>query len=367
MIFSLIVCIICMYIYLKKNRIRIKDNKKNNIKGNIHQLGFNMYNRRSKLDKKIIYIADIYFCKQEVSQNRYDLLKYLSNLNNINVIHAENINNNIQLIKNCDYIIFYLIRPDAHISSYNIFRTIPFIQNIIKNDKIYFFIEDIYHTRDICKITNRFKIYNIILSMKHKDIKNNLLSYNQYLNIKEYSPLIDNSIFKFPYNNLKEIKKYDILIYGHMHKNIYPLRRYLLEILKKYNDTFKIKVISLSDGDYKLKDGMYINEGLSTLISQSYLTLTCNSKYDFLLKKYLEIPFSGSMILGNIPSNYDFFFNENTIEYVDIFMEEHEIIDKIKNALRDKDKLLQKTYQLYQSVKHFNFKNSSLYLDKLLN
>ena len=46
------------------------------------------------------------------------------------------------------------------------------------------------------------------------------------------------------------------------------------------------------------------NEELSKLINESRFTLVTSSSYQILLKKYMEVPMSGSTMIGDIPPDY---------------------------------------------------------------
>ena len=46
------------------------------------------------------------------------------------------------------------------------------------------------------------------------------------------------------------------------------------------------------------------NEDLSKLINESRFTLVTSSSYQILLKKYMEVPMSGSTMIGDIPPDY---------------------------------------------------------------
>ena len=46
------------------------------------------------------------------------------------------------------------------------------------------------------------------------------------------------------------------------------------------------------------------NEELSKIINQSRFTLVTSSTFQILLKKYMEVPMSGSTMIGDIPPDY---------------------------------------------------------------
>ena len=189
-------------------------------------------------------------------------------------------------------------------------------------------------------------------------------------------------------------KKYDILLYGsrvyhyeykreeidaiqdyirqyethtntvvdeHTKISFYPLRCKLESVLNNIRDKYRIKIVPESCYDSKVA-----NEELSTLINESYMTVACSSIADVLLHKYLEIPASNSVILGDIPSDYKEVFEGNIVE-VNAFMSLDEIQSIIENALQEKAVLVEKGKRLHDIVHmDHNLRRASQSFDGML-
>ena len=127
--------------------------------------------------------------------------------------------------------------------------------------------------------------------------------------------------------------------------NFYPLRNRLENVLIRFSHKYSIKILP----EFTIDGANIVNEELSKLINQSYLTIACPSIADVLLHKHLEISASKSVILGNYPSNYKDLFKDNIIE-VNEYMCDEEIINIIDNALLDKNKLNEMSERLYNKI-----------------
>lgn len=289
----------------------------------------------------IYIIADLNSFRKEISLNRVTMLLSLAKMDDIRLVYDKHFNY-YNIHKN-DIIIFFFIRLSSHKSCFLVKDYINFLKPI--KVKKYIYIEDFYKTQEIHKFCQYHQLDNIIYSMKHEHLKNELLAYNPDYNIYSLHHHFDLSIFP---QTIPE-KEYDILFYGCTEKNVYPFRYLLLQILKKLSTKYKIKIIPFTS--YKKTPSSIVQHHLYHEISKSYLTVATQSQFDFLIKKYQEIPLSGSMILGNIPSNYSDLFNENTIVFIDDTMNENTIIKKIEESLENKDELLQKTIELQKIIR----------------
>lgn len=300
----------------------------------------------------MIYIfADILSFSKEVSQNRLFMLKYLGEQDDIKLIFNNNFNK--ENIKEDDNILYFMIRTFSHPSVQFIIRMIQKTRDI--DCKKFIYIEDFYESETIHEFCKKYKFKNIIYSMKHKVLKEKLLKKNPEYNISSLHHHFHLDMFP---EKIPE-KKYDILLYGFCDKRKYPLRDFLKKILEKYKDKFRIKIIPLKN--YRIKSWSVIGKKLYNEISKSYITIATTSKYDFLIKKYQEIPLSGSMIMGNIPTNYSDIYTKDTIINIKT-MNENEIIKKIDKALSNKETLLEKTRKLQEKMREM-FSMENLYLE----
>lgn len=161
---------------------------------------------------------------------------------------------------------------------------------------------------------------------------------SRYLNMKKFK-------------NYKLEKKYDILIYGNRH-NFYPLRYRVNQLLLKNKNKYNLYIVKNSNA-FRAKE-KYINENLSKVINQAYLTLATSDAhygdYSLLFDKYLEISASYSCPLGNIPKHYQDVFKNNMIE-ITMNMTDEEIINIIDKALSNKKKLLEMTDRIHNIVR----------------
>lgn len=179
------------------------------------------------------------------------------------------------------------------------------------------------------------------LLQKYKDYFPNkfITNFNsRYLNMKKFK-------------NYKLEKKYDILIYGNR-SIFYPLRNRIEKLLRKNKHKYNLYIIKNS-GAFRAKEN-YINENLSKVINQSYLTLTSSGAhygdYSLLFDKYLEISASYSCPLGDIPEHYQDIFKNNMIE-ITMDMNDKEIINIIDKTLSNKKNLLEITNRIHNIVR----------------
>ena len=294
---------------------------------------------------KILIIANIKKFIIESSTTRLQFLNYLDTFDNICVAgpstkyeYNDNINI-VDLIKNVyndenpDIIIHYMIKPKG------IFGKI-LVKGLNKiNIQKCLWIEDIFHVEDYIRIIKLYNFSILMLSINNQLYKNKYLRYNRQLKILEMNHYINTDIFC----NKETEKIYDIVMYGLINKTYYPLRYKVNNILKKYKNKYKIKIIDhpgYNINKKKTKD-IYINEDLANIINQSYICICTKSKCDFLLKKYIETAACNTIICGDIPSDYKDEFKDNIIE-INVSMTERKIISILDKALSNKDELIKK-------------------------
>ena len=165
------------------------------------------------------------------------------------------------------------------------------------------------------------------------------------------------------FKDYKLDKKYDLLIYG-SRGDFYPLRVKLKNILTKLRKKYKVKIIGQTGGLEKMN---VCNEKLSQIINQSYLTVATTGKIASIpFFKYNEISASNSFLLGDIPEDYRELYEGNIVE-VTLEMSEEEIIKKIDEALKDKDKLIEKTNKFSEKIrKEHNLDEFTKDLDSII-
>ena len=302
----------------------------------------------------IVFIADMQVFAKESSLNRYRTLQDLEKEADVRVVTPQNFK--LQTLDKKDVIIFYFLRPHAHASVDSI---IPLVQPVISRcHKIFFYIEDIYHIEKIMSLCRRFQIYKLIFSISHQKFQQRFPSH---YSIQVWDHSIDLTLFR----NLDQPKRYDIVFYGNINPKIYPFRARLFRVI--FNNPLlrhlKKKVVPFRG--YKHQDT--VEQDLSVEIASAWLSIATTSKYNFLTKKYIEIPCCGTMILGNIPTNYRHIFNYASICKVTPEMSNMQIAQKILECLADKDKLSAQIASLKEKVSTtFDRKKSYANLKKLL-
>ena len=208
---------------------------------------------------------------------------------------------------------------------------------------------------NMCKYLDKY--YNFVIyhyeSPELEVIKNNCN------NIKKWY-LLPHHINTKIYKKYTEKKEYDILFYGSVDKKNYPLR-------------YKIKNALLkSDLNYiilkKPEKWNEINENclnkLSEKINKSYITISDDAWCEYAVCKYFEIGASNSVIAGSQPKPINTIFGDNMIK-LDLSMTEDEIIQTLKNALLNKEELLEKSNKMYNII-HSNYDLNS-YNNKIEN
>lgn len=301
-------------------------------------------------------IADQNSFSKSSSLNRYRTLLYLKEENNVSILEPPCLDIN-RILEN-DTVIFYFLRPHNHPSVKSI---TPFIDKVkMKRANIIFYMEDIYHVRLIKTLCEKYSVFHLIFSIKHQKI---MSQFGKKYTIKVWDHTIDLNMFR-PY---KEKKTIDILFYGCKNMQTYPFRKRLYTILKQNPKLQGLRKKFIEFRNYEDTSAILMEEDLAKEISSSYLAVATTSKYNFLVKKYLEIPACGTMILGNIPTNYKNIYNEKTMCAVDNTMTGNEIADKILETLSDKKTLQEKTRDLQKNVgNHFDRKKCFENLKKIL-
>lgn len=324
--------------------------------------------------ENIIFIADCKYFKNISGKTNYNFINYIKNDNNKYKIHIFYTNENINQVNNY---IKNMVKPKIIIFfDVNSFQTntqkfgFLFSHNI----PIYVFLDDTYYISSRTSKCRYIRKSNGLIFWYKNDLITN--SYKRFFPNKHIKNVDSRYVNTNIYKDYKLEKKYDILIYGtrnilynyksealdnfknYVEKyenyynviinkkiNFYPLRSKIENILLKNKHKYNLKIIQ----ERTINGTICVNEDLSKLINQSYLTLACPSICDVLFHKHLEIPASKSVILGNYPSEYKNLFEGNIVE-VNEFMSEEEILNIIDNALGDKDKLLEMSDRLYNKV-----------------
>jgi hypothetical protein len=162
---------------------------------------------------------------------------------------------------------------------------------------------------------------------------------------------IDMTYFK----DYGKTKKYDIMIYGNTSPTFYKFRNRLVKILK--NTNFKIKQWDGFRNYFKFEPNK-ANDYLSKAINESWLTVCTSSNYNMLLGKYFETSMSKSVVLGNMANEGKEIWEDKYI-HVDDSMTDDDIIQIIKTALDNKEKLIEYSEIMYEKMKEFDLSKYS--------
>ena len=254
--------------------------------------------------KNILIIAKMDLFKEQPSNNRVDLLNFLSTKQNIKIMNDKEgqtlknwINKTKKRVKwEPDVIIYYFLsRQEKWIEI-----SIPDFNKTVTVLPRYMIFEDSHYYETAIPLYKKYK-FNLLLKPQKKEVLDNHYK-KRGVNIDYWGYFIDNNKFK-----MRETPfKYDILLYGFINKQAYPLRVKFFEVLQFLNEKSNLRIKHIPHpGYYKgTLNKMPKNQELSKIINQSRFTLVSSSLYQILLKKYMEVPMSGSTMIGDIPPDY---------------------------------------------------------------
>lgn len=244
--------------------------------------------------------------KDQPSNNRVDLLNFLSTKPNIKIMNDKEgqtlknwINKTKKRVKwEPEVIIYYFLSRQEKWTTISLVDFNKTLSNLPR----YMIFEDSHYYDVSIPLYKKYK-FNLLLKPQKKEILDHHYTKSG-VNIDYWGYFIDNDKFKM--RPLKNGFKYDILLYGFMNKIAYPLRIKFFEVLQFLNQRSNLRIKHIQHpGYYKgFSNKMPKNEELSKIINESRFTLVSSSKYQILLKKYMEVPMSGSTMIGDIPPDY---------------------------------------------------------------
>lgn len=207
---------------------------------------------------------------------------------------------------------------------------------------------------------------NYVISNFSDNLEFNIIYSNfERLNIPVFVYPIFNLAFDdswIPPINLN--KEYDIIYYGADIHYCYAFRLRLKHILEKYHKQYNWRIRIIKYGELTHKD-------LYNEINKSLLCVCTRSSFDYLLFKYIEIPFSNSLIIGDIPTQLKNYLKHNSIIEINEDMDDSTICKIINDNLKNTDLIFQKIKELQSDLKYLNRKYTNHYLtliaDKILN
>jgi len=187
----------------------------------------------------------------------------------------------------------------------------------------------------ICHHNNDYDWY-----VKNYDLYFNTCNYNSrrvvFVNIPHSA---NENIFK-DYGLKKE---WDVLLVGRATPKHYPFRVRLLNIVEnRLSKICKTKVWEHPGYNLDIKNHDDILVEYAKAINKSKITLSCSSKYFYLLGKMTEIPACRSLLCSDLPDDRNDIFSQFTLEINDS-MSDDKIVEKIKSMLNNDSKLKEMT------------------------
>ena len=285
--------------------------------------------------KNILIIAKMDLFKEQPSNNRVDLLNFLSTKQNIKIMNDKEgqtlknwINKTEKRVKwRPDVIIYYFLSKQEKWTTI----VLPDFNKTMTELPRYMIFEDSHYYDTVIPLYKKYK-FSLLLKPQKKQALDDHYKKKGF-NIDYWGYFIDDSKFKM--RKLENGFKYDILLYGFINKLAYPLRVKFFEVLQFLNQRSNLRIKHIPHpGYYKgAVNKMPKNEDLSKLINESRFTLVSSSSYQILLKKYMEVPMSGSTMIGDIPPDYPEL--KGKIIEIDRNLDHDGIIKIIKNCFEN--------------------------------
>jgi hypothetical protein len=221
--------------------------------------------------------------------------------------------------------------------------------------KKYFLIQDMHPKTygdidNLSTLLNSNKI-NIIFTFfnntEGRAIRNRTPNSKHYL-LMHHIDISKFKIYNINYKNKEEFmknKEYDILLFGSIHPKHYPFRKRLFELIRNNELKYNIKFIERPE----TFNPEVCEEGLSKLINKSRICISTKSRYDYMVGKYMEIPASGGLIVGDIPKDGVELLKNRIVE-VNEKMTDEEIIKIIDDVLLNYEQYYDKIMELKNIV-----------------
>jgi len=256
--------------------------------------------------KNILIIAKMDLFKEQPSNNRVDLLNFLSTKPNIKIMNDKEgqtlkswITKTKKRVKwEPEVIVYYFLSKQEKWTTI----ALPDFNKTMTELPRYMIFEDSHYYETAIPLYKKYKFNLLLKPQKKKKLDDHYKKKG--VNIDYWGYFIDDSKFKM--RKLENGFKYDILLYGFINKLAYPLRVRFFEVLQFLNQRSNLRIKHIPHpGYYKgAVNKMPKNEELSKIINESRFTLVTSSSYQILLKKYMEVPMSGSTMIGDIPPDY---------------------------------------------------------------
>ncbi len=331
---------------------------------------FNSYIERICPPKKhniasynILFVCDATFLQKKMSRVRFWAIEHLGNHENVNLSitgpgfmsfsKRKSLQQNIlDLNSNFDLVIWY--KPLNENYRFDKNMQLPFKTCLRYNEMwdLEWTRKEIDETKTDLIISHHKNDY-----LLYKDLyKNN--NSPKFVYIPHFA---EPTIFK-PLNIKKDI---DILISGVLKDKHYPFKSRLFKLIMKNKNTLlsKYNIYHHNHPNY-LHEDSYDNTNqinYNEIINRSKLCVSCTSKYNYRLGKYVEIPMAGSVIFGDLPFEYNQ-FKDFVIE-VNNSMNDTEILNILINTL-ETPSIIESKQNIGLEWSKFN--TSTIYVNNLL-
>ena len=316
-----------------------------------------------KNKKEILMIGKFSTFKNRMDTSYYELLKHIQEISDYKIVFVDS--------KSCEinqplsyYIDKYCDTGDPII--YNIVYTDKseqIINDLVNSNLITIYeIEDCYEVDNLIYNINTFK-YDYVIYRYNCEQMNYIISKcnSKFIHYPHY---INTNIFR-QYNNEKSI---DILLYGNT-SNFYPFRQRLFNLIKKSGlNYYYLPHPGYNEFLNEDNPNKIIGSELSQLINKAKITISTCSSFNYLLKKYIEISLSGSIIAGNYPTTEENIY-KNCMCLLDETDTDEVIIEKIKNILNlskeDYNHIIKESYKI--SIENHSYTNAIERFNKIIN
>ncbi len=297
----------------------------------------------------------------KIGYDRKMLFEYFKRSSNIDTYVYDNtgVYNNTPLYSIYDKVIVYGLKCN----------TINIKPSYISNENI-LIIEDASdilcpnRIKDIYNDIERFNINHINILHSKKRI------YKEYCKLRTNN--IVESITYYPYpvhldykiqQLIKYEKIYDILLFGSIRMKgddeCYSFRSRLYYLLKNNINSalknIKIKIIDHPNNTTIENRSYIIGNDLIQMIKQSKFVICTSSRFNLLLRKYVEVNYSNTYIIGKNPFKI---VPTDSIIIIEPTMTNEEIISRLLNAVQNYETLKDNVTPILDGkLTHYNFYN----------
>jgi hypothetical protein len=316
-----------------------------------------------KSKKEILMIGKFSTFKNRMDTSYYELLKHIQEISDYKIVFVDS--------KSCE-----INKPLSYYIDKYCETSDPIIYNIVYTDKSEQIINDLVNSKliTIYEIEDCYEVDNLIYNINIFKYDYVIYRYNceqmNYIISKcnskfiHYPHYINTNIFK-QYNNEKSI---DILLYGNT-SNFYPFRQRLFNLIKKSGlNYYYLPHPGYNEFLNEDNPNKIVSSELSQLINKAKITISTCSSFNYLLKKYIEISLSGSIIAGNYPTTEENIY-KNCMCLLDETDNDEVIIEKIKNILNlskeDYNDIIRESYKI--SIENHSYTNAIERFNKIIN